>query len=150
MNGRASGKPRKTRGRPFQKGNPGRPLGAKNKRPAYLRGLVLAEGDELVKTLLEKAKAGEPFALRLAVEIMMGTRQERLLPGLDLPTIKSAADGPRVLAAILKAVADGLISPGEGEALVNIVDRTISAFESRDVENRIKRIEASVEEAKKQ
>jgi hypothetical protein len=139
-----------SRGRPFQKGNPGRPVGAKNKKPAYLRNLVLAEGDELMKTLLEKAKEGEPFALRLAIEIIMGTRQERLLPGLDLPPIKSAADGPRVLAAIFKAVGAGLISPAEGEALSGLVDRTINAFAARDVEQRITSIETAVEEAKKQ
>jgi hypothetical protein len=140
---------KKERGRPFKKGNSGRPRGAKNKRPAYLRNLVLDEGDALVKTLLAKAKQGEPFALRLAMEIIMGTKQERLLPGLDLPPIKSVADGPPALAAIVKAVADGLISPAEGEALASLVNHTVIAFGNSDLEKRVGEAEAFLAGAKK-
>ena len=144
MNGHASGNPRKPRGRPFQSGNPGRPLGSKNKSAVMLRSLVSNEGEQIIRTLIRKALDGDSAALRLVVEILMGSKQERLLPGIDLPIIKSAADGPRAMAAIVKAIADGLISPSEGEALVNIVDRTIRAFAIRDEDTRLDAIEAEL------
>ena len=58
----------KTRGRPFAKGNPGRPKGAKNETTRLVETLLEGEAAAIGRTCIERAKAGDPVALRLAME----------------------------------------------------------------------------------
>ncbi len=48
----------RVRGRPFPKGNGGRPPGSKNKDTRILAALMDGEQEELIRTGLELAKAG--------------------------------------------------------------------------------------------
>jgi hypothetical protein len=72
------------RGRPFEPGNTfgqGRPPGSPNKKGLMLQRLLLENGDEIIGTLIDRAKKGDRAALALCVE--------RLIPRL-----KDAAELP--------------------------------------------------------
>jgi hypothetical protein len=72
------------RGRPFEMGNTfgqGRPPGSPNKKGLMLQRLLLENGDEIIGTLIDRAKKGDRAALALCVE--------RLIPRL-----KDAAELP--------------------------------------------------------
>ena len=58
----------KTRGRPFQKGNPGRPKGAQNRTTWLIAALLDGEAEAIGRKCIERAKEGDPVALRLAME----------------------------------------------------------------------------------
>jgi hypothetical protein len=58
----------KTRGRPFQQGNPGRPKGAQNRTTRLIEALLEGEAEAIGRKCIERAKEGDPVALRLAME----------------------------------------------------------------------------------
>jgi hypothetical protein len=65
------------RGRPFELGNgfgQGRPPGSPNKKGLILQRLLLENGEEIIGTLIDRAKKGERVALALCIE--------RLIPRL--------------------------------------------------------------------
>ena len=134
---------RRRRGRPFEKGNPGRPRGSRNKVTVALERLLEGQGEAVIAKVVEEALQGQPMAMRLVFERLMGSRHERPLPDLHLPPIRSAADGAVVLAAIFAAVASGKITPGEGVALMQIVDSAVRAFSASDFDQRLGALEAA-------
>ena len=105
------------RGRPFEKGNPGRSRGARNKTTVALEQLLEGQAEAIVAKVIEKALDGDRMAMRLVFERLMGSRRERSVTNLDLPQIRSAADCAEASATILAAVSSGKIAPGEGLAL---------------------------------
>jgi len=58
-----------------------------------------------------------------------------------LPKIKGAEDLPKVLGAILEAVAQGEITPGEGQTLTAMLDAYRKGLETTDLEARITALE---------
>ena len=134
---------RRRRGRPFEKGNPGRPRGSRNKMTVALEQLLEGKAEAVVAKVVEEALQGKPMAMRLVFERLMGSRHERPLPDLHLPPIRSAADGAVALAAIFAAVGSGKITPGEGVALMQIVDSALRAFSASDFDQRLRALEAA-------
>ena len=53
-----------TRGRPFPKGNAGRPKGARNKVTVAVESLLDGEGEGLTRKAIELAMKGDTTALR--------------------------------------------------------------------------------------
>src|SRR6516162_2657913 len=135
---------RKRRGRPFEKGNPGRPRGARNKATVALEQLLEGQAEAVVAKVVEKALEGDRMAMRLVFERLMGSRHERPLTDLDLPPIRSAADGAAVSAAILAAVGSGKITPGEGLALMQMVDSAVRAFSASELDRRVSELDQRV------
>jgi hypothetical protein len=79
------------RGRQFEPGNtsgPGRPRGSPNKKSLVLQELLVDQGGEIIKTLINRAKKGDRTALALCME--------RLIPRLkdvpELPVEQSQED----------------------------------------------------------
>ena len=60
---------------------------------------------------------------------------------LDLPHMNFADDAVEVLAAITRAISEGVISPSEGAALATVVNYTSSAIEVADVVKRVDMLE---------
>ena len=85
-----------TRGRPFKKGNPGRPKGARNRVTVACESLMEGEGEKLTRKAIELAQGGDTVALRLCLERIYPVRKGRLI-NLHLPKVESARD-------VLKAI----------------------------------------------
>jgi len=141
---RAKAKPR---GRPFAKGNPGRPHGARNRKTVFLEEMLDGDGEAIVGKVIELARQGDRVALRMAFERLMGSRRERVVPDLRLPQIQSVADCAEAAAAAVAAVGAGEITPNEGLALMQMVDAAGRAFEAtermRALEDRIAALECA-------
>jgi hypothetical protein len=136
---------RPPRGRPFKKGNSGRPTGSRNKTTIALEGILDGHATAIMNKLVEQALEGQPAALKLALERMVPVRTERLVT-FHLPKIKSASDGAVALAAVNDAVASGDITPSEGLAISQMIGVTVRAFEAKEFESRILALETPVEE----
>ena len=116
--------PNQTRGRPFAPGNPGRPLGAKNKSNQLAAGLLAEAAPEIVRVVVEGAKAGDKALCKMALPYVLP--KQRAVE-LELPPLNGTGDTSALIAAIIKAVADGQITPSEEFYLLKMIysDREI-------------------------
>ncbi len=79
--------------------------------------------------------------MRLCLERLAPPQKEAPLEGLEIPTIKSAADLPGVLAGVLEAVGRGEITPGEAERLARLLGEYGKVAELVDIEARLQALE---------
>lgn len=137
------------RGRPFQKGqsgNPaGRPQGSRNKATLAVQALIDGQADALVNKALELALAGDGPILKAILDRLCPPRKDAPVR-LELPRVVSATDLPRVTGAILTAVAEGELTPGEAQALAGLVEGHRKALEAEEVELRLAALERAVKE----
>jgi hypothetical protein len=124
----------RVRGRPFARGNPGRPVGSKNRNMVVWQALLENEEDELVRKAIELAKAGDVSMLKF----LLG----RLLPRerpikIDLPPMNFADDAVEALGSVTRAVSEGKIGPGEGAALATLINSYARAIDIADAVRRI-------------
>jgi hypothetical protein len=106
--------------RPGVSGNPaGRPKGARNKTTMAAQALLDGEAQTLTAKAIELAHSGDTVALRLCLDRIIPTRRERVVT-LDLPDIVGADVAP-ALAAIIKATANGELTPSEAKSLTDMI-----------------------------
>ena len=74
----------KPRGRPFEKGNSGRPKGARNKTTQAIEHLLEGQAEAITAKVIELALEGDLAALRLCLDRLYSVRNERTI-SLDLP-----------------------------------------------------------------
>jgi len=131
-------------GKPFLPGNrhgKGRPAGSRNKATIALQELLDGEGAAITRKAIELATAGNERALRLCLERLIPPcreRRVRLTLPLDLTT---AGDVSSALAAILGAVAQGGITPGEAVQLANVVEVCRKSMETEEFDRRLTEID---------
>jgi hypothetical protein len=128
------------RGRPFPKGNGGRKPGSKNRTTQVAEALLAGEEEELVRKAVEIAKA-------VMLKFLLG----RILPRersikIDLPSTVYERDPMEALAEIIRAVAEGKISPSEGAALATLMESYRRASEYSELTRRMDELEAQLEE----
>jgi len=88
-------------------GNPsGRPVGSRNQRTLILEQLLDGEGEALTRKVIELAKKGDLFALRLCMERLLPPRKERVV-NFALPKVAAAQHALAAFAAILEAIGEG-------------------------------------------
>ncbi len=129
------------RGRPFRKGNSGRPRGSKNRNSLILAELVGGEEQELVRKGIELAKAGDVQMLKFLLSRILP--RERPIT-INLPKMEFADDAVEALGSIVHAVSVGSISPSEGAALAALVNSYVAAINMADVVKRIDVLEAKI------
>jgi hypothetical protein len=129
---------RSPRGRPFAKGNPGRPSGSKNKTTLIAASLLEDEAEELIRTAIELAKAGDKDMLKFLLGRVLP--KERAIR-LDLPSVDSAAEAVDALASVTAAVSTGEITPSEGAALGSLIGSCSRTIDVAELEAEIDRLE---------
>ena len=122
-------------------GNPGgRPKGSLNKATLASQALLDGEAEALTRKVVELAKDGHPVALRLCLERPLPPRKDRPV-NFTLPRIEGAEDLVKALGAILEAVAQGEITPAEGQTLTAMLDGYRRGLETADLEARVTALE---------
>lgn len=129
-----------TRGRPFAKGNPGRPKGARHKTTLAAEQLLVGEAKALARKCIDLALKGDPTALRLCMERIVPARKDRLIR-VAMPPIEGVADHPAALAELAAAAASGEIAPAEAESLARVLAEHRKSVETADLAERIARLE---------
>ena len=130
-----------TRGRPFEKGNPGRPKGSRNKTTIACENLMEGEAEGLTRKVIELAHSGNSVALRLCIERIYPIRKGRLI-NLDLPMLENATGIVVALRDILNAVSEGEITPDEGSIVCNLLEIQRRAVETAEIEKRVEVLES--------
>ena len=129
------------RGRPFSKGNGGRRPGSKNQGTLIRAALSDGDKEQLVRKGIELAKAGNVPMLQLFLSRLLP--RERTIQ-IDLPKMEFADDAVEALGAIVHAVAEGSVTPGEGAALANLVNSYCRAIDIADLAKRMDALEARI------
>jgi hypothetical protein len=129
------------RGRPFANGNPGRKPGFRNRASVVAAALVEGEAEELVRTALRLAKAGDVVMLKFLLGRLL-PRERSIM--LELPTMEFADDAVEAHSAIVRAVSDGSIGPSEAAALAALMTSYGRAIDLADVVKRLDALEAQI------
>ena len=129
-----------TRGRPFKKGNPGRPKGSRNKTTIACENLLAGEAKGLTRKVIELAYSGDSSALRLCMERIYPVRKGSLL-NFALPRVDVASDIVSALGVTVDAVFQGEITPDEASALAGLLETKRKAIETVEIERRIEALE---------
>lgn len=129
-------------------GNPqGRPQGSRNKASLLAETLLESETEALVRKCVAMALAGESTAMRIVMERLLPVRKDRPI-SLGLKTLEKLEDASKALGTITKAVAQGEITPLEGQSMANIIETHRKAIETMDLEKRLTELEEKAEKYK--
>lgn len=111
-------------------GNPaGRPNGSRNRDTLAAEALLEGEADELMRLLIEKAKSGDATALRLCIDRIIPPRRSRPVI-FYLPIIETVEDIVSAYQAVLRAAADGQLTPEEAQQFIRILEGMRDAMET--------------------
>jgi Family of unknown function (DUF5681) len=122
-------------------GNPGgRPKGCRNHATRAAWALLAGEGEALARKAVEVALTGDPAALRLCLERLVGPCRERTVE-FTMPVIRNPADLAGAMAAVAAAAAQGAVTPREAMQLGHVLEAYIRAVEASEFERRLKALE---------
>ena len=127
-----------------QSGNPaGKKPGTRNR--ATVAAQVLLEGGlrAIAKVCVDKAKTGDLLACKLVLDKLIPNRRERAID-LRLPKLVGTAKIPQALADTLETVAQGKITPGEGQTVATILETYRRSMETTDLETRVRALEEKI------
>lgn len=133
MNGRDTG------GR-FAARNAGRPAGSRNRTTVAVLELLEGQAEALTGKAVEMALAGDTVALRLCLERLAPPRKDAPVE-FALPQMKIARDASEAAAAVLQAVSEGDLTPGEGAKVMMLVDAFRRTLETSELEARLAALE---------
>src|SRR6266851_295765 len=128
-----------------QSGNPaGRPRGARNKTTMAVEALFAGGAPRLTRAVVERAlDSGDPALPRYClVRILPPARRRRV--ELDRPAGNDADTIAAALAVIVRAVAEGVLSPLEASGIAKPIAARCRMVEMGDLERRVAELENAV------
>ena len=133
-----------TRFKKGQSGNPkGRPQGSRNRVSLAIDELLDGEAEKITRKAIELALGGDTVALRLCLERLCPPRKERPI-SCKLPKLEDPSNLVAAISALITAVASGELTPGEGQALVSLIEAQRRTLETEDIEQRLAALEAGI------
>lgn len=105
----------------------GRPKGARNKATLMAQWMLEEDGEGVGRSVVALAKAGDLRAIRLCLDRLYPRPRDRHV-AFDLPPIETEADVGRALAALMRAVAEGELTPSEAASLAGLAERAARAL----------------------
>lgn len=130
-----------TRGRPFINGNSGRRRGSKNRSTRLATALLEGEFQDLLRTAIAVAKAGDVPMLKFLLGRLLP--KDRLVH-VDLPAADGDFDAVGAMDAILVAAVSGQIPPSEASALASIVADYARTLDITELRERLENIEKDI------
>jgi hypothetical protein len=136
----------KPRGRPFEPGNPGKPKGTRHRTTLAVEALLEGEADRLTRKAIVLALAGDVTALRLCLERIAPARKDRPV-SFDLPPLDGADDMAAASAALIRAVAEGQLTPFEAAQIAKLFEVHVHAIEMTEITRRLAQLEEMLDRA---
>jgi hypothetical protein len=134
----------KPRGRPFQPGQSGNPLGkprgARNRLTRALEALIDDQGEALIARAVQKALDGDSPMLRALLSRLVPHRTDRTVE-FAIPEVKTAADALCASSAVLAACSHGELSPSEAADVMALISRQVRVIEVAELEERLSALE---------
>src|SRR5262249_41189194 len=130
-----------------QSGNPaGRRPGSRNKVTEIVEGLTGDNAEEMANELMRLARLGNPAAVRTYFDRIWPKRRGAPV-AFELPQMRSAADLPDGLSAIIQGLTTGEFSVEEFETLTRSLERVGRTLEIADAAARLAEAQARLAES---
>ena len=125
-----------------QSGNPaGMPKGTRHRATMLAEKFMEDDAEDIVRAVVNAAKAGDPTAMRLCIERLAPLRKGRPIT-FDLPDIETASDITKAFCMIAKAMAAGEMTPDEAGTVATVIEAHRKAIEMAELEERVRKLEA--------
>jgi len=124
----------------FASGNAGKPKGARHKVTLAVEAMLEGQQEALTQAVIDKALEGDVTALRICIDRIAPTRKDAPV-SFDLPEIETTNDAANAARAILKAVAEGEVTPVEAATVMGVVEQFRRTLETTEFERRIAALE---------
>ena len=119
-------------------GNPaGRPPGARNRVSLAIEALLEGEAERLTRKAIERALEGDGQALRICMDRIAPPRRDRPTP-FALPALKEVADARDAFAAVVRAVAEGELTPSEAVTLAGLIEQFAKVDDAIEADRRVR------------
>jgi len=118
-----------TQGRPFEKGNRGRPAGSRNKVTVAVESLMGEYGPQVTARVIKRACEGDTTAARLILDRIAPVRRGRAVH-LKMPELGDAPSVMNAHAALLGDVASGKVTPEEAEPVSAMLGTHLKTIET--------------------
>lgn len=129
--------------KPGVSGNPkGRPKGSRDPRTVILAQLLDVDGAAVVGQLIEQAKAGTPWAVRLVIERLLPRHERRV--SVDIPAVTDAESVGAAIAAVIDLAADGQLTIEEARGFLGLIEQQRKAIETNDLAVRLELLEGDL------
>lgn len=136
---------RRPPGRPWapgQSGNPaGRRPGSRNRAMVALDRIAEDAAEEVLRGVIEGARRGDARCAETILRRAWPERRGRPVP-VPLPDLRTPGDTAAAVAAIVKAVSEGTLSPEEGQMIAATVELHRRAVDVADIAARLEALEA--------
>lgn len=129
-----------TRGKPFPKGNPGRPKGARHRASILAEKLLAKDIEDVVVALIKAAKDGDVLAGKAILDKLLPPAKS-VPVRLPLPSVSSPAEAIEALNLVIRAATNGTIDPSAAVDIARVVEGQIRAVEAGELVERIERLE---------
>ncbi|WP_059360038.1 DUF5681 domain-containing protein [Parachlamydia acanthamoebae] len=134
-------KKQKIRYQKGQSGNPkGRPKGSRNRASLMAEHLFIADVESICKAVIEKAKAGDMYAAKIILDRLLPPKKDGSV-NIQLPEIATSHDVLKAIQCVTQAIANGNITPSEGEVLARILNIHATAIELYEFEHTLNELE---------
>lgn len=144
--GEKQGSGGRTKSGQFEKGvsgNPrGRPKGSRDPRTIILAELLDGEGAAVVGQLIEQAKAGTPWAVRLVIERLLPRHERRV--NVALPAVTDAASVGEAIAAVIDLAASSQLTIEEARGFLALIEQQRKAIETNELAVRLELLESEL------
>jgi hypothetical protein len=107
----------------------------------FLESLLNGESEQLVRTVIEAAKAGDMAAAKLCLDRLLPPLKSRPIK-FALPELHTTSDALTALASIAEGISNGQLLPEEAEALTANVSAFIKVCELNTHEERLNSLES--------
>jgi hypothetical protein len=109
--------------------------------------LLDADGAAIVAKLIEQAKSGAPWAVRLVVERILPAAESRV--NVELPASTDAESVGRAMAAVVDLAAAGQLTLEEARRFLALIEIQRKGIETAELAIRLELIETEIKEDKK-
>ena len=103
--------------------------------------MLEGQQEALTQRAIDKALEGDVTALRLCLDRIAPARKDAPV-SFALPEIETAEDAAKAARAILKAIAEGDVTPLEAATVMAVVEQFRRTLETTEIERRITALEA--------
>jgi hypothetical protein len=104
--------------------------------------LLDGESGALTAKAIEMAMSGDASTMRLCLERIVAPRRDPEVR-FDLPPVRDAGDIAGAMAAVMRALARGDLTPAEAGEIGRLVETFMRAIECTDFERRLRTVEAN-------
>jgi len=131
----------KTRGRPFEAGNSGKPKGARHRATQMIEKILTEGAESAAQATVTAAQNGDMTAARLVLDRLCPLRKGRPIR-LNIPTIDTPAEISAALSTVTAAMCRGEITPEEAVVIAGVIKAKSELVSVVELEARIRELEA--------